>query len=581
MRKVKAYSLANVRDDDVLVCAFDTETRGLGGELLCCQARIMSESFFFSGENFLDEFIDLLLEHPTPFIHYAHNAQYDWRYIIPRLIERELDVQLNLRTDTDIYQVTIKHNGTKIVMRDSYALIPSSLAKLTSAYCPELPKMDFDHENIEFDPTNPDHRAYAIRDVEALQLGIIRFGQLLKNTFGITPGHTTAGTALKAWQKTIPDGVYHNGSKLDARELFIRQAYYGGLVFLTRNDTVRGEPGALTYDINSSYPSVMVEFGVPSGRIFETREYQTGKMGIYRCRVRAPDDLIIPILPCRNSRGHMQWRRGEFETVVTNSELIFAARHGYEILEIFEGIVFEEKIFPFNDFINLCKSLRFAFPGLPQEDVAKLMQNSLYGKFGSRRERLKIFVPTCGDDYFGAMPLEGLDYFWVKSEIDEEMLCNPHWAVFITAHARLKLLEAAYAVGPENVLYGDTDSLTILAGHEQSIDVGKEYGQFKLEKEWTRFRAIAPKVYTGTLLNGQFKGAAKGLPRKALTDAHWAELLEHGHTEAEALSLSSLRLSLSKGNNPATRLKRKSTDIKNSSNWELTGNNVRPKIHGS
>src|SRR3972149_120597 len=92
----------------------------------------------------------------------------------------------------------------------------------------------------------------------------------------------------------------------------------------------------------------------------------------------------------------MRWYSGEFETVCTNIELIFAARHGYKILEIYEGIIFDDTIFPFRNHINHCKEIREKYKrGVgedisPEEYLAKFMQNSLYGKFGSRRERRRL-----------------------------------------------------------------------------------------------------------------------------------------------------------------------------------------------
>lgn len=186
------------------------------------------------------------------------------------------------------------------------------------------------------------------------------------------------------------------------------------------------------------------------------------------------------------------------------------------------------------------------------------------------------------EDLIGAAPFDDAGLWYVKKELDTEMRCMPHWAVFITANARLSLLEQAYNAGPENVIYGDTDSLTLKRGVENTIDVGDEYGQWKLEKEWQVFRAIAPKVYSGILADGTFKGAAKGLPRKGITDRHWSELLENGATSAETLSLASLKVAFKKGVQPARQLIRKSSTLTNSQNFALeNAGDVRVKYrHG-
>lgn len=579
-KRPKYYGAKTLRgDDDIIFAGWDVETAGLGGDLLMVQWGIFGEIFTDSTPNMVQNFFDAIMQYPAPVVWFAHFAQYDWRYMMDYIIENELDVEIGMRTDNDVYEIRIKRpDGEKIIMRDSYALWNSSLEKLADSFCPEIPKLKIDIAN--FDSTNPEHIEYAKRDVQILLTGLPRLNQKIYEHFGVNVNATTASTSLKAWQKTLNEGEIYDASQLDEKEIFIRQAYYGGIVFLT--DTAR-HADCRTYDINSSYPSVMCDLGVPYGRESYSTNYCDEIPGIYRCRVRAPANLRVPILPARNKKGHMRWYAGEFETCVTNRELIFAAANGYEILEIYEGIVWEKMIFPFNGFVDKCKKLRAEFTrwledGMRIEDaealLAKLLQNALYGKFGSRRERRKMMAAhSMGeDDFIGAIPYDENGNWYVKTDPDDTGRTLPVWAAFITAHARLRLLQAVYSVGVENVIYGDTDSITILAGSENGLNIGNEYGQFKLEKEWAEFRAIAPKVYSGILLNGQRKGAAKGLPKKNLTDTHWQQLLEDGETNASVLSLNSLRVTLKNGVKPAVLLMRKSSTLNNSQNYERLQN---------
>lgn len=579
MARKKFYGpKALFQDDDIFVAAGDVETEGLGGKLLMIQWGFMGKVFHATGPDMLDQFFGFIIDKPKPVVWYFHFGQYDWRYFLDYIVAQEYDVDIGMRTETDIYEIRIRIPGTKpwVVLRDSYALWNSSLEKLAECFCPEIPKLEIDVAN--FDPTNPEHVEYARRDVQILLVGLPRLFDMLSEHFSVTAGATTAGTAIKAWQRSLPKETIFNPLPYGELELFIRQAYYGGLVFLTSQKVHRD---VCTYDLNSSYPASMCEFGVPYGRAVRSRDYCEGLMGIYRARVRAPENLVVPILPARDQRGGMRWYGGEFETVVTNRELIFAAKHGYEILEIYEGIVFEETVYPFNDFVDKCKLIRKFFKGKPEEMLAKLMQNSVYGKFGTRRERLRMLQAAALDDedLLGAIPYDEAGHWYTKKELDEEMLCMPHWAVFITAHSRLRLLQAVYAVGPENCIYGDTDSITIRRGFEHLINIGDEYGQWKLEKEWDYFRAIAPKVYTGVLKDGKFKGAAKGLPRKGITETNWRELLENGVSHATTLSLDSLRVAMKKGVKPARELTRVSSSLNNSANFRaLQNGDVRVKL---
>ncbi len=579
----QSYSVVQVRDEDIIFAGFDTETRGLGGELLSVQIAVAGDREFFTGEDMLRRAFERMSQYTKPVVWYAFHAQYDWRYFLPWLLDNNYEIDVGMRTESDIYQIKVKVEGGTLTMRDAAALFKpgTSLAEFASRFCPELPKLEIDVAN--FNPVDKSHQEYAMRDVDILCAGMSRLDNLLKLHFKVGVGHTAAGTAMKAWQKTIPYHVYHDASKFGEVEEFVREGYYGGLVFLTSDKVYESEddePVAVTVDVNSSYPSVMCDFGVPDGQAARTIDYETGGMGIYRVRVTAPDDIVIPILPARTERGDMRWQRGTFETVVTNRELIFAVKQGYIVQDVIEGIVYEDVIFPFNDFINSCKTIRREFKKLVEEDLDKLMQNSLYGKFGSRRERCSVFQLTEDDDILDARPLDADGRLWVKSEFHEMMRTRPEWAVFITAHARLKLMQAAYSVGIENVLYGDTDSLTVLNGVEKFMDIGDEYGQFKIEKNWRIFRAIAPKVYAGELMTGELKGAAKGLPRKGVGEKQWRELIETGKSEASALSLSSLKTSLKKGPSPAQILGRVSSSLKNSVNFEkdLTSSLIKPRM---
>lgn len=575
MNKLQPFSKKGYRDEPIIPCAFDTETNGLGGELLFISACTPMGTHTFKGVGMVADLFCLLAEYPYPCVWYAHHAQYDWRYLLSYIVENDIPIDISMRTETDIYQLSLFIDDKRIVMRDSMAVFPGTLREFAKSFVPELPKGDIDFEKETFNPDDESHVAYAIRDAQILKLGLPRFNAMLQKHFGVCLGHTTAGTALKAWQATIPEGIYYAPSKWGKREQFIRESYYGGLVFLTRTDEVSN---AVTFDINSSYPHAMCTKGVPWGSCIASDNYKNGLMGIYRIRCRAPRELVVPILPRRDERGYMRWHGGEFETICTNVEITFAERHGYEIIEVMEGLCWEKTIFPFNDFIEKCKTIRRDYKGQPEETLAKLMQNSLYGKYGSRRERLTVFSPSCDEETIDASPIDNDGFFWMKKEFAEDLRCIPEWAVFITAHARLKLLNQIYKVGVHNVIYGDTDSLTVQSSAADKFDEGNEYGQWKREKQWSRFRAIAPKVYSGQLSTGQFKGAAKGLPKKRMSDDQWAALLAGDQVSVDYLTLPSLRVAMKKGVEPAKEISRISTDIAHSANWELHGTNVRPRM---
>ena len=442
------------------------------------------------------------------FTWFAHNAQYEFRYFIDLLLDHRDHVKFFLRTDSDVFMLVIDlpDYGEKvsITLRDSFAIWDLSLKQITATFCPDLPKMELDLESVIFNPNDAYHIEYAKRDSHALLLSLVRFNDLVRETFDVNIHATRAGTALAAWQRTLKRGERYYNNKED--EDFIRTAYYGGLVFLT-STLLHADPK--TYDINSSYPYQMLSHLMPMGKSVRIKRISRIKMGIYRVTVMAPDNLIVPILPKRDKKG-IVWPRGTFETTVTNREIEFALKQGYRLLEVHEGRIWNEECQPFLEFISKCVAIRQSQEsGSTLDWTAKYMQNSLYGKFGAKRRRRKIYASVSEDQ------MEGVSFwgdFFIKEEYADDMQCLPQWSVFITAHARLHLLRTIYAVGPANVLYGDTDSITVKSGVQ--IDTGKHYGQWKLEKTWQDFKAHGPKVYAGHLMDGAIKGAAKGIPRR-------------------------------------------------------------------
>lgn len=576
MQKLKSYAKVS-RGKRPLIAVFDLETRGLGGEPLAASYQMshMNSPEYLTGKNFLQELFWTMCENHQ-YIWFAHNAQYDLRYLIDRLEERMTDLRIYLRTDQDVFMVTLnmpEHgDGAQLVIRDSLALFPSSLRDFGKSFAPELPKQEIDITN--FNPKDPTHIEYCKRDSQLLLTCLTRFFDLVSDHFDINAAATTASTAMRGWQRTLPKGQrYYNPQTY---EPFIRSAYYGGIVFLT--DTNIHE-NTKSFDKNSSYPYQMLTHNFPLGNPVNTRIYRDTVPGIYRVTLKTPPDLIVPIIPARDRKGII-WPSGTFETTVTSVELAFALSHGYRLLTVHEGLFWEDTCNPFRHFIAKCRELRFAHKGTALETVAKLMQNSLYGKFATKRKRKKIYASYTEEETFGG---QMWGEYLIREEIDDDMMCLPQWAVFITAHARIDLLSTVYQIGPENVLYGDTDSITIKQNAVMPENlIGKEYGQWKLEKAWQCFRARAPKVYAGRLEDGMLKGAMKGIPRSQWQSSGALNAVLNGtNTTVEYETLDSFVLFLKGKRREAFSAHRQISEIENSRSWQrLPDGRVRPRDFG-
>jgi len=572
MARQTAYFPMKKQKEDlpVTIAAFDFETEGLGGKLLCATWYIdgMIEPQIILGEPeyIVHEIIRIFEISGKNIRWYAHNAQYDWRYLVDELVERyEKTIQFLMRSDSDVF--VIKTHLFELV--DSYAVFPQSLKKMSESFDPEYGKLEID-DITQFDPQNLQHQEYAKRDAFTLVRSLKNYDKAIYQIFGVHIAYTVASTAVKAWRSTIKTNYF----KPDRIDEFVRTAYFGGLVALSSNKTFEN---VFTYDINSSYPYTMREFGVPYGTYAQAFHVVPDYPGVYRVLVQTPDDLVFPILPKRIKKGksdYIVWAQGVFETCVTNIELDFAVKNGYKILKVYEGVIWKEIVYPFGDFVDLCERTRWKHKGTPFELVAKLMQNSVYGKFGSRTERTELFIPQSDAEHEGAFPWGSSEKLWIRDQHIESIQALPQWAVFITAQARLNLLEKIYELGVENVIYCDTDSITTTKTMDKK-HIGDAYGKFKLEKTWRTFRAIAPKVYVGELDNGNMLGAVKGIPKKKLTAADYIELMKQGNITADLSILPSFK-SFMKGNRTTKQMVRKSTDIANSATWKLIGDNIAP-----
>ncbi len=507
--------------------AIDTETNGLDGELICvtyhhelwAKPRITTNM-----SSFIDAMINgLELEPKTAkkTIWFSHNGMYDWRYMLPYFMT-SCDVELKAfeRAPGKIFQLKAFRDGAEIFsFRDSLAIFPQSLSKFTAMFS-DVKKQDIGlGEGVVFDIKNSEHVEYALNDAIGLTKAVMGFDDTVYKTYGVHIRGTVPSTSYQACLRSLEPG-FHN-RVCDEAERFFREGYYGGMVKLNCFAS-RPYCDVDVYDISSSYPAQMRK-GVPKGKPAFTHKFMKDKPGFYRCVVTAPKGTFTYI-PHRSQRGEISFPTGTFETVITSIEIEHAKLFGYRF-KILEGYYFPEGInLCFNAFVDKCEKLRTAHKGTALEMVAKLMQNSLYGKFATRKEGREVSI------VFSDLPQQGktsvIDpdtgliipfLFYEETERDSEYML-PHYAAWITANARLALAGFCLRTGVDLVLYTDTDSAHLQCGAKPPSDlIGADYGLFKHEKVLEEIKYHAPKCYT-YIEKGKpgLKAVYKGIPEKVL-----------------------------------------------------------------
>lgn len=151
---------------------------------------------------------------------------------------------------------------------------------------------------------------------------------------------------------------------------------------------------------------------------------------------------------------------------------------------------------------------------------AKLCLNSSYGKFGTKTHKME------SDIYFDHNGLCKTTTAKDEASIEyDTMEFYRPFASFVTSYGRLHLWNAIiYAVGVENFLYCDTDSIYFRRNVEEVINNMNSIGEYidkatlgcwDLETRFDAFKGLGQKKYMVHLIEGKYKVKCCGLPKNA------------------------------------------------------------------
>lgn len=456
---------------------------------------------------------------------YAHNGgNFDWPHLIvwlmdhgyaPERIRVIMAGGMILGIDVRIRKNLVIH------LRDSYRLLPESLAKLTKSFKVEHQKLDLNdaihHELAETDPFR--FREYCVHDVLGLQEVLFSFWTMLYGLVG-SIGElpmTLPALAMRLWRMTLQGEMMTPANKkLKALE---RRAYTGGRTECFR---VGRTPAVNVYDVNSLYPAVMREIRVPAGyRGGFTRNYDPQHLGIYDVTYEQTNRAAKPVLRDETSNDFTYSGSG----VYTTAELDLLREVGGDF-QVREGYVFLRSRNLFSEFVTKWYGVRLE--AQRREDtglsyVCKILMNSLYGKFGQREEGWTLYLLPRAELMArirrGEQIKEMGDFVLIMEERHNETTFVSV-AAYITAAARTVLYgfisEAEQRGG--FVWYCDTDSVHVSGAElETSDDLGA------VKHEYT-----GPASYAGKKLYALGdKLKHKGVGKKAgITPGQMADLVD-------------------------------------------------------
>ena len=347
-------------------------------------------------------------------------------------------------------------------------------------------------------------------------------------------------------------------------------------------------------DVTSLYPWVNKTSTYPKGHpTIHSQPGHTDihqYFGLIQCKVLPPRELYHPVLPYRHDDKllfplcarcveeemdkplldrsyhcpHPDEQRALTSTWCS-PELVKAVELGYQVLYIYEVWHFEETCEGlFADYVNTWLKIKQEASGWPKEDMseeekrkyiqdyyekegiqleydnikknpglrtlAKLMLNSMWGKFGQRLNKTQIQTFDDPHAFHCFLDTDALDVRHVsvinnnmvevhyqnqKEDIRVSPNLNIFVACFTTCHARLKLYDALEALG-ERVLYFDTDSVIYLEETPTQFQptLGSYLGDFASEladDEYIQeFVSGGPKNYGYTTNKGKVECKVRG-----------------------------------------------------------------------
>ena len=398
-----------------------------------------------------------------------------------------------------------------INFKDSLKKIPLKVSQIAKSYGIKEQKTEIDYKMfrpVGYELTDKE-KEYITNDViivaKALDDMINKQGQTALTI------SSDALTDFKHRLANVPRGTSKDKEKAEEcfrqwfpeltleADTFIRRAYKGGYTYC--NPKFAGEVvgRGLVYDVNSLYPSCMRDCYLPYGEpiYFKGVPKPTNDYPLFITHFKCTFKLKPNHLPTIQLKNNSRFIETEYLTEVdtleelflTNVDLKLFEEH-YDVfdLEFIDGFYFKARVGFFENYIEYWGNIKKTTKDKGKRQLAKLMLNSLYGKFASTTSGM-MKEPFLNED-------EDVKYTQVEKETRPPVYTA--LACFTTAWARDKMIRSAQACF-DRFLYCDTDSLHVLGLDVPDIDIHEsELGYWKCEGIFSKAKYLRPKTYLET-----------------------------------------------------------------------------------
>lgn len=342
-------------------------------------------------------------------------------------------------------------------------------------------------------------------------------------------------------------------------------------------------------------PIYIPGYQVNAERLFHTDE-TIKYWGYIRCKVIPNPTCKLGLLPLRDENQRLLFPVYEMIGCWGLDEMELAYKNGYKIVEIYEiihwskenrtntyfrgyvefflrmkqeaegwkklgkienpteaqKIEIQQQVYKENGNIALIRIDRVKKNPIKRQ-LAKLFLNSLWGKF-AQKTKTKAHCTLYSFHQFHQLWYDkriqketclfreiGQNIYKVEYEMNENYVkSNPRGNIYlaakVTEHARCILHSQCLKIGPENVIYTDTDSVIFIRDKDAEVLTGTGLGKWTDEyegKKILKFYALAPKCYFLSVEGeDQLQMKAKGIQltnrnREYFYENKLQEILEH------------------------------------------------------
>ena len=459
-----------------------------------------------------------------------HNLKFDGEFLLPFIL-KELDYKYDpkeprkprkpgtfdtlITEDGQFYYIEVIFDVKgkqykKVIFYDSLKKLPFKVSEIAKAFKLKDCKLsiDYDAPRPVGHILTPEEEEYIVADCRIVAAALqIQFAEGLDRM-------TIASDAFHWYKKLVGENAFKRQFPVFPLELDtnIRKAYKGGFVYLKpEHKNKRGLQG-ITLDVNSLYPWVMYECALPCSYpvYFEGEpDWNDDDYPLFIAQLECTFELKPGYIPTIQLKGSSRFVQTEYVTsskVKLNGKLVdeivtltltsvdlklFLEHYNVGNLRYISGFKFMEKDDMFKPYIDYWADIKAKETGAKRQ-IAKLMFNSLYGRFATNPHRVQQ-VPKLDEEGVVRYP----------EELDEEEYTDPIYtalACFVTAYAREKTIRSAQSVY-DRFIYADTDSLS-LEGFDvpENLEIHpSRLGAWKHEGEWDDSVFIRAKTYMKTI----------------------------------------------------------------------------------